>query len=235
MMSQNRQSEIDHRHAEHDHRINVKAELEIELLDNKIDALREREILQLITIIRRLSAHLAPELVAAIETEAAQGKTKLGVVAFLRSNLPMTGWRQPGFGYGRFDEVLLTLVTLRAGKRPQVLVPHARLDRGQSHGKAASGAQRPLVLFVEHQAPLYVWCERSPGSMLDRRSQPGRHPVHRMGLCNNLVDVIAHDALKNAPLESGTRRLDGCQVHWARAFRTEMRLNCDAAWIEQDC
>ena len=44
MMSQNRQSEIDRRHAEHDYRINVKAELEIELLHNKIDALREQEI-----------------------------------------------------------------------------------------------------------------------------------------------------------------------------------------------
>jgi uncharacterized membrane protein len=56
MMSQNRQSEIDRRHAEHDYRINVKAELEIELLHNKIDALREQEILQLLNIIQRLSA-----------------------------------------------------------------------------------------------------------------------------------------------------------------------------------
>jgi uncharacterized membrane protein len=70
MMSQNRQSEIDRRHAEHDYRINVKAELEIELLHNKIDALREQEIVQLVNIIQRLSAHLAPELVAAIEAEA---------------------------------------------------------------------------------------------------------------------------------------------------------------------
>jgi uncharacterized membrane protein len=70
MMSQNRQSEIDRRHAEHDYRINVKAELEIELLHNKIDALREQEIVQLLNIIQRLSAHLAPELVAAIEAEA---------------------------------------------------------------------------------------------------------------------------------------------------------------------
>lgn len=62
MMSQNRQAEIDRRNAEHDYRVNVKAELEIELLHNKIDALREQEILQLITIIRRLAAHLAPEL-----------------------------------------------------------------------------------------------------------------------------------------------------------------------------
>jgi uncharacterized membrane protein len=70
MMSQNRQSEIDRRHALHDYRINVKAELEIELLHNKIDALREQEIVQLLRIIQRLSAHLAPELVAAIEAGA---------------------------------------------------------------------------------------------------------------------------------------------------------------------
>jgi uncharacterized membrane protein len=71
MMSQNRQSEIDRRRAEHDYRINVKAELEIELLHNKIDALREQEIVKLVSIIERLSAHLAPELVAAVEAEAA--------------------------------------------------------------------------------------------------------------------------------------------------------------------
>jgi len=71
MMSQNRQSEIDRRNAQNDYRINVKAELEIELLHNKIDALREREIVQLLNIIQRLSAHLAPELIAAIEAEPA--------------------------------------------------------------------------------------------------------------------------------------------------------------------
>ena len=71
MMSQNRQSEIDRRNAQNDYRINVKAELEIELLHNKIDALREREIVQLLNIIQRLSTHLAPELVAAIGAEAA--------------------------------------------------------------------------------------------------------------------------------------------------------------------
>jgi uncharacterized membrane protein len=75
MMSQNRQSEIDRRHAEHDYRVNVKCELEIELLHNKIDALREQEISQLVSIIQRLSAHLAPELVAAAETDATAHKT----------------------------------------------------------------------------------------------------------------------------------------------------------------
>ena len=47
MMSQNRQQDIDRRAAENDYRINVKAELEIELLHQKIDQLREREILKL--------------------------------------------------------------------------------------------------------------------------------------------------------------------------------------------
>ncbi|MEQ1887998.1 MAG: DUF1003 domain-containing protein [Alphaproteobacteria bacterium] len=72
MMSQNRQAEIDRRNAEHDYRINVKAELEIELLHNKIDALREQEILELITIIQRLSNHLAPELVRASKPSEAE-------------------------------------------------------------------------------------------------------------------------------------------------------------------
>ncbi len=74
MMSQNRQSEIDRRHAEHDYRVNVKSELEIELLHNKINSLRAQEISQLISIIQRLSAHLAPELVTAVEADATTDK-----------------------------------------------------------------------------------------------------------------------------------------------------------------
>ncbi|MDB5378311.1 MAG: hypothetical protein JWR00_2757 [Rubritepida sp.] len=58
MMSQNRQSEIDRQHAEFDYRVNVKAELEIEALHAKLDALREQEILKMMNIIERLSAHL---------------------------------------------------------------------------------------------------------------------------------------------------------------------------------
>jgi uncharacterized membrane protein len=40
MMSQNRQQDIDRKAAENDYRINVKGELEIELLHDKIDQLR---------------------------------------------------------------------------------------------------------------------------------------------------------------------------------------------------
>jgi uncharacterized membrane protein len=58
MMSQNRQQEIDRRSAEHDYQINIKAELEIELLHQKIDALRETEVLRLTEAVRELAAQL---------------------------------------------------------------------------------------------------------------------------------------------------------------------------------
>lgn len=59
MMSQNRQSELDRRHAENDYEINVKAELEIELLHEKIDFMKEQELLALTVAVRDLSTQLA--------------------------------------------------------------------------------------------------------------------------------------------------------------------------------
>mgnify|MGYP000166779466 CR=1 FL=1 len=44
MMSQNRQSAIDRRDAKHDYEVNLKSELEIELLQDKISLLQESEI-----------------------------------------------------------------------------------------------------------------------------------------------------------------------------------------------
>jgi uncharacterized membrane protein len=58
MMSQNRQSEVDRREAHHDYDINLKAELEIELLHQKLDMMREKEIAELIGIIRVLQGAL---------------------------------------------------------------------------------------------------------------------------------------------------------------------------------
>ena len=55
MMAQNRQQDIDRKEAESDHQINIKAELEIELLHQKIDELREKEVLALTEAIRDLS------------------------------------------------------------------------------------------------------------------------------------------------------------------------------------
>ena len=62
MMSQNRQSAIDRQKAETDYDINVKAELEIELLHEKIDALKEQEIKMLIEIIRDLEKKLMAKI-----------------------------------------------------------------------------------------------------------------------------------------------------------------------------
>lgn len=58
MMSQNRQSELDRRHAQSDYEINVKAELEIELLHDKIDVMKEQELLALTQAVRDLSIQL---------------------------------------------------------------------------------------------------------------------------------------------------------------------------------
>jgi uncharacterized membrane protein len=58
MMSQNRQAAIDRVEAQHDYDVNIKAELEIELLHQKIDLLRETEVCELIRVIRALEARL---------------------------------------------------------------------------------------------------------------------------------------------------------------------------------
>ncbi|HTR16385.1 MAG TPA: DUF1003 domain-containing protein [Acetobacteraceae bacterium] len=58
MMSQNRQAAIDRIAAQTDYGINAKAELEIELLHQKLDLLREEEMSELIKIIKRLEARL---------------------------------------------------------------------------------------------------------------------------------------------------------------------------------
>jgi uncharacterized membrane protein len=66
MMSQNRQASIDRAAAQTDYGINAKAELEIELLHQKLDLLRETEVSELIQIIRRLEERLpAPVAVVA--------------------------------------------------------------------------------------------------------------------------------------------------------------------------
>jgi len=58
MMSQNRQAAIDRAAAQTDYGINAKAELEIELLHQKPDLLRETEVSELIQVIRRLEARI---------------------------------------------------------------------------------------------------------------------------------------------------------------------------------
>ena len=59
MMSQNRQASIDRRDAKTDYDVNIKAELEIELLHEKIDKMREDQISRLLTVVEELSSKLA--------------------------------------------------------------------------------------------------------------------------------------------------------------------------------
>jgi uncharacterized membrane protein len=67
MMGQNRLAETDRRRADDDYEINVKAELEIELLHEKVDLLREQELKALADSVQRLSKQ--------IETLLATGKS----------------------------------------------------------------------------------------------------------------------------------------------------------------
>ncbi len=58
MMSQNRQAEVDRMQVSNDYEVNVKAELEIELLHQKIDLLKEKELVFLTEAIKDLSSKI---------------------------------------------------------------------------------------------------------------------------------------------------------------------------------
>jgi uncharacterized membrane protein len=70
MMSQNRQQDIDRKEAESDYQINIKAELEIELLHQKIDELREKEVSALTQAIDDLTRLLAQTKAASASAPA---------------------------------------------------------------------------------------------------------------------------------------------------------------------
>jgi uncharacterized membrane protein len=53
MMSQNRQASIDRQEAQHDYEVNLKAELEIELLHDQINQLRNQELALIIELLQR--------------------------------------------------------------------------------------------------------------------------------------------------------------------------------------
>jgi uncharacterized membrane protein len=74
MMSQNRQQDIDRKAAENDYRINVKAELERELLHEKIDQLREWEVLKLTEAVRVLTELQQRSASGARESDAEGGQ-----------------------------------------------------------------------------------------------------------------------------------------------------------------
>ena len=63
LMSQNRQSELDRKNAEHDYEVNLKAELEIMLLHEKIDLLRESQRSELL-VIQKQQLQLLTDLIS---------------------------------------------------------------------------------------------------------------------------------------------------------------------------
>jgi len=81
MMSQNRQQDIDRVAAASDYQVNIKAELEIELLHQKLDQLRESEVYALTQAVADLT-HLLHETKAELcelrAERAGEGKTVSG-------------------------------------------------------------------------------------------------------------------------------------------------------------
>jgi uncharacterized membrane protein len=72
MMAQNRQQDIDRKAAENDYKINIKAELEIELLHHKMDQLREQEVLELSKAVKELSELLNRSGICAPSSDGGQ-------------------------------------------------------------------------------------------------------------------------------------------------------------------
>jgi len=52
MMSQNRQSDIDRKDAKHDYEVNLKAELEVELLQEKLNTIQQQSIPELVGVLQ---------------------------------------------------------------------------------------------------------------------------------------------------------------------------------------
>ncbi len=73
MMSQNRQEAKDRLQAEHDYEVNLKAEMEIEELHQKLDALREAQWAELVEMQQRQIAMLE-ELVQRQGQELAEAR-----------------------------------------------------------------------------------------------------------------------------------------------------------------
>ena len=103
----------------------------------------------------------------------------------------------------------------------------------RSHG-STPGSSPALLRFTGTGGCAEIVEGAKRAGVLNRRSQPGGHPLHRIGLSDDLIDVVAIDALKRAHLESEPGRLDARQDHWTQTFGTEMGLNCNAAGVEQD-
>jgi hypothetical protein len=56
--------------------------------------------------------------------------------------------RYPSLNHRTFNDMPLNPLAMWASKRSQVLAPHTRLNRRQPHRRTATGALRPLILFV---------------------------------------------------------------------------------------
>jgi hypothetical protein len=76
--------------------------------------------------------------------------------------------------------------------------PHCKLDCSVVIDAVKVGSACEMAVLTDEVNPV-----KRHG--LNRRSQPGRHPLRRVGFDYDRVDVIAIDALKRALLEADPR------------------------------
>jgi hypothetical protein len=138
------------------------------------------------------------------------------------------------FGRGRCDR------RDKSGGPPQLKLS-LKVKRNSAHGQSCVFVVAPshglsAVGRLKVRLGLTSGQDRAAGiegaehaGILNRRSQPGRNPLHRFGLSDHLIDVIAIDALKTAQLESDAGGLDTRQDHWSHTFGPGVGLNRDAA------
>src|SRR5580704_4748068 len=109
----------------------------------------------------------------------------------------------------------------------------------RSSSRRSSGSMRVLLKGPRRTQQLPTRAAAiegvEPAGLLNGRLQLGRYPLHGAGLADDLIDVIAVDALKRAQLESNSRGLDAHQDHRLQTLGTDMGPNCYAACVEQDC
>ena len=126
---------------------------------------------------------------------------------------------------------------------PPLLTLSLKVKRNSAHSQSSAFVVAPVsrpqrVWSLKGPPRIHRWPFPDPrraiegvehAGILNRRSQPARYPLHRFGLGDHLIDVIAIDALKRAQLESDAGGLDTRQDHWSQTFRTGVRPNRYAA------
>jgi len=99
--------------------------------------------------------------------------------------------------------------------------------------RARNGGIQSSLANVKHDVHLLSGGERAR-RYLNRCLKTGRNPLHRFSLADDLIDMIAIDAMNRAHLKADQQRLDVSQDHRTQTFWTDVGLDRYATWVKQD-